>query len=94
MFVPFWFLDRSAREADKGEMPFWTGVGMLVRPDYFGTDARVASATCLAIQMTLIAALVGWMIQAVIVILWSLGRRALRSEDSASRLNEPAGNHS
>jgi hypothetical protein len=76
MFVPFWFLDRLASAAHKGDDAFWAHVGMLVRTDYFfGTEAAVASAACQAIQMTVAAALVGWVIQALIVVLWSLVRR-------------------
>jgi hypothetical protein len=71
------FVNPGAGVTWKGDSSLWSYVGVLVRGDYFCSLADIlAPIAFMALFLAVPAALLGWVLQALIVVAWRSSRAA------------------
>jgi hypothetical protein len=75
IFLALGFVDPVAGATWKGDCSLWSHVGILIRGDYFCSSADiVAPIAFMALFLAVPAALLGWVLQALIVVAWQSSR--------------------
>jgi hypothetical protein len=79
VFVGLGFVDHLAGATWKGDYSLWSIVSRLLRGDYFcSTSEMLAAILAFALARAVPAALVGWVAQALVVVVWSSVRGRAR----------------
>jgi hypothetical protein len=76
----------------KGDSSLWAYVVILLRRDYVcSTAALLAVIALMALPEAVAAAVLGWVLQAFVVILWSVVRRRLSGSGTVPPLQRTSG---
>lgn len=91
IFLALGFADPVSGAA-KGDCSLWSHVGVLIRRDYFCSSAEIlAHVAFLAMFLAVPAALLGWVVQALIIVLWRFTRNVQRYSGAMSPSNRNLG---
>jgi hypothetical protein len=75
LFMALGFVDPVAGATWKGDNSFWSHVGILLRRVYFCSTADLVDGIMLQALLQAVPAVVfGWVLQAFVVIFWSVAR--------------------
>lgn len=86
IFLALGFVDPVAGATWKGDCSLWSHVGDLISGDYFCSPGDIlAPIVFMALFLAIPAALLGWVLQAIIVVAWQSSRAAPSYSDRSSK---------
>jgi hypothetical protein len=86
MFLALGFVDPTWG-VGKCDLAFWTNVARLATGHYYGDPSEMMKGLGLyALILAAPAALVGWAVQAIAIVVWSLARGGTRGDSPATSI--------